>query len=367
MADIDLKTLTPDTSLPTTGFLFGADSQATASPSVYGVTTAITTILGNAASSDVLAFNSDTILAREAANTLALRNGVNAQTFNLYGTYTNASNYERLTISYAASNDYVIGAERVGTGTARQITIVTNGNANAQFGDNVLRLRDATALGWSSTSSARGGTDLFLFRKAAANLRLGAADAALPVAQTLSVQSVVAGQTNASAAAYPFTITGSQGTGSGAGGSIVFQTAAANSGGGATVQNTLAAVLTLTQDTVVVNQSFLQLGTLSSNYFRSISGTATNFNGVLGATSLGVTSSPSASADVLLTREAAGVLGVRGTSTSVGAALSFIEQTAPASPAANIVRIYAEDNGAGKTRLMALFATGVAQQIAIEP
>lgn len=36
-------------------------------------------------------------------------------------------------------------------------------------------------------------------------------------------------------------------------------------------------------------------------------------------------------------------------------------------PSTKCVRIYAEDNGAGKTRLMALFATGAAQQIAIEP
>ena len=43
------------------------------------------------------------------------------------------------------------------------------------------------------------------------------------------------------------------------------------------------------------------------------------------------------------------------------------EMTAPAAPATNSVRIYAEDNGAGKTRLMALFATGSAVQIAIEP
>lgn len=43
------------------------------------------------------------------------------------------------------------------------------------------------------------------------------------------------------------------------------------------------------------------------------------------------------------------------------------EMTAPSAPAANSVRIYAEDNGSGKTRLMALFATGAAQQIAIEP
>jgi hypothetical protein len=43
------------------------------------------------------------------------------------------------------------------------------------------------------------------------------------------------------------------------------------------------------------------------------------------------------------------------------------EITAPAAPSANTVRIYAEDNGAGKTRLMALFPTGAAQQLAIEP
>lgn len=43
------------------------------------------------------------------------------------------------------------------------------------------------------------------------------------------------------------------------------------------------------------------------------------------------------------------------------------EMTAPAAPATNKVRIYAEDDGAGKTRLMALFPTGAAQQIAIEP
>ena len=43
------------------------------------------------------------------------------------------------------------------------------------------------------------------------------------------------------------------------------------------------------------------------------------------------------------------------------------EMTAPSAPATNAVRIYAEDNGAGKTRLMALFATGAAQQISIEP
>ena len=71
--------------------------------------------------------------------------------------------------------------------------------------------------------------------------------------------------------------------------------------------------------------------------------------------------------DALLARVAAAIIGVRGATSSAGAALSFIEQTAPSAPATNGVYIYAEDNGSGKTRLMARFATGAAQQIAIEP
>lgn len=70
--------------------------------------------------------------------------------------------------------------------------------------------------------------------------------------------------------------------------------------------------------------------------------------------------------DTGLSRAAAGVLFLNNGSTG-GAALQLVEQTAPAAPATNGVRIYAEDNGSGKTRLMALFPTGVAQQIAIEP
>jgi hypothetical protein len=141
MADIDLKTETPDTTLPTDGFLFGADSQSAASPSVYPVANAITTFVGNLQSSDLLAWNSDTILRRRAA----------------------------------------------------------------------------------------------------ANLQLGAADAAAPVAQTLSVQSVVAGTTNTAGA--NLTIAGSQGTGTGAGGSIVFRVAPAGASG--TAQNALVAGATL--------------------------------------------------------------------------------------------------------------------------
>jgi len=70
--------------------------------------------------------------------------------------------------------------------------------------------------------------------------------------------------------------------------------------------------------------------------------------------------------DVGIARSAAGIVKVTNGSTGAGA-LQFQEQTAPSAPAANNVYLYAEDNGSGKTRLMAKFATGAAQQVAIEP
>lgn len=76
---------------------------------------------------------------------------------------------------------------------------------------------------------------------------------------------------------------------------------------------------------------------------------------------------PAATRDITLMRGAAGVLALTANGSTVGAALEFREQTAPAAPGSNNVRIYAEDNGSGKTRLMAVFASGAAQQISIEP
>jgi hypothetical protein len=43
--------------------------------------------------------STDLILARDAANTLALRNSTAAQTFNVYGTYTSITDYKRLSLS----------------------------------------------------------------------------------------------------------------------------------------------------------------------------------------------------------------------------------------------------------------------------
>jgi hypothetical protein len=54
-------------------------------------------------------------------------------------------------------------------------------------------------------------------------------------------------------------------------------------------------------------------------------------------------------------------------STGGGGAILIEERPAPATPAANQFVVYAEDDGAGKTRLMVMFSSGAAQQIAIQP
>jgi len=72
--------------------------------------------------SNVVAGTRDLILTRDAANTLAQRNSTNAQTFRLYNTFTDASNYERGFFRWN-TNVLEIGAEAAGTGTQRQLRL----------------------------------------------------------------------------------------------------------------------------------------------------------------------------------------------------------------------------------------------------
>lgn len=77
----------------------------------------------------------DTILVRDgAANTLALRNGTNVQTFLIYNTFTDASNYERGFFKFA-SNQLQIGTQSAGTGVARDMVMSVATGRNAYFGN----------------------------------------------------------------------------------------------------------------------------------------------------------------------------------------------------------------------------------------
>jgi len=229
----DLKAATPDTTFPSGGFLFGADSQSATDPSVY---------------SDA------TFMARfnlyAGTNLLEQRNGANAQTFNVYNTYTDASNYERGVIKWA-SNVLEIGAEDAGTGSSR-----------------ALKLKG-------------GGFELVMNT------------------------SVNSGATFIAA------------------GEIVGQFRRSNSVDG-------------------------QLRLPSDNYGLAFGSTNTS------------------SATAGLSYAADGV--IKPTNGAGGAgAMQFDEMGSAPTAEANAGRIYAEDNGSGKTRLMVVFGTGAAQQIAIEP
>jgi len=311
MADINLKTETPDTSLPTTGFLFGADSQAAASPSVYTTQAVATTLLGSTTLSGA------TITA-------------DAPVLNMSQTWNNAAvTFTGLKFNAAGTSDANSAVSsllmdlQVGEASRFNITkggVLTLGASGPVFTPNYggagrLRITNnfyigdggsgGTAVLYLSLSTNPGSavSDLFLTRRAAANLRFGAADAAAPVAQTLSVQSGTAGasattvsisgtaltiagtitgtiaighavtgtgvtagtlitagsgsswtvnnsQTVGPITAYfnsvgqNLTITGSQGSGPSAGGSIIFQVAPAGSAA-TTAQNALSTALTI--------------------------------------------------------------------------------------------------------------------------
>lgn len=70
--------------------------------------------------------SADLILARDAANTLAQRNGTNAQTFRVYNTFTSSTNYELGKLEWN-SNVFRIGTEKgSGGGTARTVEVHTD-------------------------------------------------------------------------------------------------------------------------------------------------------------------------------------------------------------------------------------------------
>lgn len=116
-----------------------------------------------------------------------------------------------------------------------EVAITGDTSSRIALGVNVV---DGARLSMGPGNAVR---DLFLERRGAANLQFGAPDAAAPVAQTSSVQNVVAGTTDTVGANR--TYDGSQGTGTGAGGSHIFRVAPA--GSTASTQNALTEFLRL--------------------------------------------------------------------------------------------------------------------------
>jgi hypothetical protein len=82
-----------------------------------------------AGSTGQLQFNDGGVFAAadlwQGTNVIEQRNGTNAQSFNLYNTYTDASNYERGFMRWAG-NELEIGTASAGTGGNRSVGIYSN-------------------------------------------------------------------------------------------------------------------------------------------------------------------------------------------------------------------------------------------------
>lgn len=110
----------------------------------------------------------DVLLLRDsAANTLALRNGTNAQVFGVYNTFTDASNYERGVMEWSG-NVLTIGQQWAGTGGVRttqlrsgatlQVNIGTTNVWQWSTGGHLLTVADNTYdLGASGATRPRTG------------------------------------------------------------------------------------------------------------------------------------------------------------------------------------------------------------------
>lgn len=123
-------------------------------------------------------------------------------------------------------------------------------------------LSNMAVLTWSNSGAAQGGTQqATISSPGAAIFHLGLADAASPTAQTLGIQGVLTGTSNT--AGVNLTIAGSQGTGTGAGGAILLQTAPAGSTG--STQNALVTALEATPAANILIPGVISSPSISSH------------------------------------------------------------------------------------------------------
>jgi len=279
-------TLTPAGALTLTGAISGSSfsgsgSGITGLPLNTGVTGILPVANGgtNANSASITAFNNITGYTAAGATGTTSTNLV----------FSTSPSLTTPVLGVATGTSLALGGATIGS-DALGVT------GTSTFTGNVT-IASASQLLWS--------TDLIFTRKAAATLHLGAADVdTAPVAQTLGVQGALAGGT-ANVAGANFTIAGSQGKGTGVGGSLIFQTAPAGSTG--TAVNALVTALTINSTGLAIFSSTAGLSTDGSTAnLLSISG-YTSLRGVSGGNGI--------------------LLG--NASTTVGTAWELIKATSP--------------------------------------
>ena len=114
--------------------------------------------------------SANVVLLRDGAdNTLALRNGAAAQTFNVYGTYTSITDYRRLTISCDNTTGNATITANKGSGTTGNVGLVfinglavgVRGTYGIAIGENALPIVSGTqnlGVGFNALQSLTSGT-----------------------------------------------------------------------------------------------------------------------------------------------------------------------------------------------------------------
>jgi len=151
------------------------------------------------------------------------------------GTATTTKPMVLIETSGATSTGWVTGGTMFGINSAAGFSgYLADFQANGASSFVVTSSGNVRSVGQYQMGATTGSPDVFLSRKAAANLQIGAADAAAPVAQKISTQSVVAGTSNTAGAS--FTRVVSLGTGTGGSGDDILQQGITGASG--TTQNT---------------------------------------------------------------------------------------------------------------------------------
>src|SRR5262245_33740908 len=136
----------------------------------------------------------DPQLVRDASAILAQRSSTTAQTFRVYNTFTDASNYERGVLDWiTTSNTLTIGTQKAGTGSARNLQFVIGGSVLFDYGvtsGNTWTTQGNWNVNFSLSNNASTGdttiaqnnsllwsTDVSISRTAAKVLRIGDAAA----------------------------------------------------------------------------------------------------------------------------------------------------------------------------------------------
>jgi len=187
---------------------------------------------------------------------LKMRNPFNDSASRFISFYGPNDTTEQGYISTDAGNTGVLFSGTKGF-FSTDVRVIYTTSAGSFINSNNLSMGSGVLFGWTSAEPFQT-KDLILRRSAAASLAFGAADAASPVAQTMSVQNVVAGTTNTAGATW--THRGSLGTSQGAPGRIHLTGGAMIAASGTTQQTAVdrgifgaTKVLTNNSATTIVN------------------------------------------------------------------------------------------------------------------